>query len=153
MRNDGKLTASTAPAVRTVRIPPQAAAAAALADTQTISAPPIGTAPADTPNAPGPSVATTEPAASAAADVGSILDTAASRRAIRASARAPSITAEIARTAGTAPAADASERMGGAIRSAGKGDCAKGDYPGAGMGLLSLPFLAAAVARGDCSAQ
>ena len=100
-----------------------------------------------------PSIASAELAASAGADAGPILDTAASRRAIRASARAPSVTADIARTAGTAPAADASERMGSAIKSAGKGDCAKGDYPGAGMGLLSLPFLAAAVARGDCSAQ
>ncbi len=37
------------------------------------------------------------------------------------------------------------------IAAAQKGDCMKGDYLGAGMGLLSTPFLLAAEAMGKCS--
>lgn len=37
------------------------------------------------------------------------------------------------------------------IAAAQKGDCVKGDYLGAGMGLLSTPFLLAAEAMGKCS--
>ena len=81
----------------------------------------------------------------------SLLDTEATRRAIRASARAPSITAQAAQVTGEPRAPSAQERLGNATRAAGIGDCAKGEYAGAGMGLLSLPFLAAAVTRGACA--
>jgi hypothetical protein len=37
-----------------------------------------------------------------------------------------------------------------AVASSAKGDCLKGEYAGGGMGLLSLPFLALAVARDAC---
>jgi hypothetical protein len=37
------------------------------------------------------------------------------------------------------------------IAAAHKDDCMKGEYPGAGMGLLSAPFLLAAEAMGKCS--
>lgn len=37
------------------------------------------------------------------------------------------------------------------IAAAQKGDCMKGDYMGAGMGLLSAPFLLAAEAMGKCA--
>lgn len=45
---------------------------------------------------------------------------------------------------------DPTQALPSAVASAAKGDCAKGDYVGAGMGLLSLPFLAAAVIRDAC---
>jgi hypothetical protein len=45
----------------------------------------------------------------------------------------------------------AQERLGNDVKAAGRGDCAKGEYAGAGMGLLSLPFLVAAAARGACA--
>jgi hypothetical protein len=37
-----------------------------------------------------------------------------------------------------------------AVAAARKGDCMKGEFVGAGMGLLSAPFLAAAALKGDC---
>ena len=92
-----------------------------------------------------------EPAASSPIALPSLLDSAATRRAIRASAREPSLTEQIARTGGEPPRVGAPERLGNAVKAAGRGDCAKGDYAGAGMGLLSLPFLAVAVAGGQCA--
>jgi hypothetical protein len=96
-----------------------------------------------------PTLSRTEPAASAA-DV-PLLDSEATRRAIRASAQASSLTAEVARVGGEPARATAQERLGNEVKAAGRGDCAKGEYAGAGMGLLSLPFLVAAAARGDCA--
>lgn len=93
----------------------------------------------------------TEPAASAPIALPSLLDTAATRRAIRASAREPSLAQQIARTSGEPPPTSAPDRLGNAVKAAGRGDCAKGDYTGAGMGLLSLPFLAVAVVGGQCA--
>lgn len=37
------------------------------------------------------------------------------------------------------------------LAQAAKGDCAKGEFTGGNMGLLSAPFLAAAVLNGDCA--
>jgi hypothetical protein len=42
------------------------------------------------------------------------------------------------------------ERLGNQIQGAATGDCLKGEFAGAGMGLLSLPFWAIAEARGKC---
>ena len=42
------------------------------------------------------------------------------------------------------------ERLGEQVQQSAKGDCLKGEYLGGGMGLLSLPFLAAAALKGDC---
>lgn len=81
----------------------------------------------------------------------SLLDTEATRRAIRASARMPSLVSEAARVTEEPRRANAQEQLGNAVREAGKGDCDKGEFAGAGMGLLSLPFLAAAAIRGDCA--
>jgi hypothetical protein len=111
-------------------------------DTTLSISPPIGPAPA-------PTVSHAEPAASAP-EV-SLLDSAATRRAIRASARATSLTAEVARVGGEPQRLTAQERLGQNVKDAGRGDCAKGEYAGAGMGLLSLPFLVAAAARGECA--
>jgi hypothetical protein len=98
---------------------------------------------------PAPTMSRAEPAASAP-NV-SLLDTEATRRAIRASARATSLTAEVARVGGEPHRATAQERLGQDVKDAGRGDCMKGEFAGAGMGLLSLPFLVAAAARGACA--
>ena len=92
-----------------------------------------------------------EAPASAASAAPALLDTDASRRAIRASARTPSLSTLAAAASEEPRPASAQERLGGAVKSAGKGDCLKGEYAGAGMGILSLPFMAVAAARGACA--
>jgi len=90
-------------------------------------------------------------AASDAARPPSLLDSEATRRAIRASARTPSLGEQLARSREEPHRAGPNERLATDIREAGKGDCLKGEYAGAGMGLLSLPFLALATASGHCA--
>jgi hypothetical protein len=81
-----------------------------------------------------------------------LLDSAASRRAIRELARQRPLTEQAALASDTSTSRPApGARLGERIREAGKGDCAKGEYFGAGMGLLSLPFLVAAKVRDDCA--
>lgn len=75
-----------------------------------------------------------------------ILDSAATRQAIIDAARAPSL----AQLPGTSPPAGQTQRLGSAMAAGAHGDCDKGEYVGGGMGLLSLPFWAAAKLRGDC---
>ena len=101
--------------------------------------------PAEAPAAPAaasastPAVAATPPAP-ASAPPGGLLDTEATRRAIREAARQPSI-GEMGAAATGAPAPlSAQDRMGQEIARGARGDCLKGEYAGAGMGLLSLPF-------------
>jgi hypothetical protein len=90
-------------------------------------------------------------AASAPNALPSLLDSDATRRAIRASAHAPSLGDQLAQSRGEPHRPSASERLATRVHDAGKGDCAKGEYAGAGMGLLSLPFLAAAAIGGHCA--
>ena len=78
----------------------------------------------------------------------SLLDTQGTRRAIREAARQPSL-AERGERAGT-DAQRPDQRLGDSIAEGAKGDCLKGEYTGAGMGLLSLPFLAVAVLGDHC---
>jgi type IV secretory pathway VirB10-like protein len=94
----------------------------------------------------------TQPA-SAAASIGSLLDSDATRRAIRASARAPSLTDRAATASGEPAPLSTPDRMAQSIAGSAKGDCAKGEYLGGGMGLLSLPFLAAAALSEQCSSR
>jgi hypothetical protein len=76
------------------------------------------------------------------------MDGDATRRAIRAAAREPGIAAQAGRQG---PALQTpGERLGSEVQRSAKGDCLKGDYLGGGMGLLSLPFLAAAALRDQC---
>jgi len=79
-----------------------------------------------------------------------LLDTAASRRALRSAAGNLNLASRVNAQLGVHSPTTA-QRLPGSIQQAGKGDCSKGEYPGAGMGLLSLPFIAAALAAGNCA--
>ena len=92
-----------------------------------------------------------EPGASAPELLPSLMESDATRRAIRASARTPSLSDQLAQSRQEPHQPSATDRLAIGVREAGKGDCAKGEYAGAGMGLLSLPFLAAAAVSGNCA--
>ncbi|MEO8807546.1 MAG: hypothetical protein ABI433_15805 [Burkholderiaceae bacterium] len=81
----------------------------------------------------------------------SLLETEASRRAIRAAARSTSLREQVAQAGAEPRRSSAQERLGQEVKEAGRGDCLKGEYLGAGMGILSLPFLALAAGRGACA--
>jgi hypothetical protein len=78
-----------------------------------------------------------------------LLDTPATRRALREAARSPGWGARAAQELGGGPPSP-SERLGEAIESSASGDCLKGEFAGAGLGLLSVPFLALAALREQC---
>jgi hypothetical protein len=113
--------------------------------------------------------AATPPASSPQADL-SFLDSAATRQAIRAVARGDTLASHGNALTHEEPgsemvAADGSHQgmqrnlpppppalaLAQGIDAAHKGDCMKGDYLGAGMGLLSVPFLLANEALGKCA--
>lgn len=48
---------------------------------------------------------------------------------------------------------DPTKKLPDAVAAAAKGDCMKGDFTGSGMGILSAPFLAAAVLMDKCKPQ
>ena len=89
--------------------------------------------------------------ASANEPLPSLLDTEATRRAIRASGHTRSLGEQLAESREEPARTSANERLANGVRGAGKGDCMKGEFAGAGMGLLSLPFLAAAAVGGHCA--
>jgi type IV secretory pathway VirB10-like protein len=114
-------------------------------------------APAQAAAAPDSSTAPSpEPAASAAATAaasapgGSLLDTEASRRAIREAGRQRSTSEMAGEASGAQAPLGAQERMGQEIARGARGDCLKGEYAGSGMGLLSLPFWLLAELREKC---
>ncbi len=78
----------------------------------------------------------------------SLLDGEATRRAIRAAAREPGLAAQAGRQGPALQTPD--ERLGEQVQRSARGDCLQGEYLGGGMGLLSLPFLAAAALRDQC---
>ena len=88
--------------------------------------------------------------AAASAPAGGLLDTEASRRAIREAARQRS-TGEMgaAATDEKAPLSE-QDKMGQEIARGARGDCFKGEYAGSGMGLFSLPFWLMAELREKC---
>jgi len=90
-------------------------------------------------------------AASAPDALPSLMDTEATRRAIRNTARAPSLGDQLAQSREEPRRLSANDRLAIGVRQAGKGDCLKGEYLGGGMGLFSLPFLAVAAAAGNCA--
>jgi hypothetical protein len=91
------------------------------------------------------------PPASAPDGAGPLLDSEASRRAIRASARMPSLNEQLAHAREEPDRLSSQQRLANGMMSAGKGDCLKGEFAGAGMGLLSLPFLGLAAVSGNCT--
>jgi hypothetical protein len=79
---------------------------------------------------------------------------AATQRAIRQGTQGQPLLAERADNASLAPdKVDASTKLGNEMMKGASGDCLKGEFAGAGAGLLSLPFLAAAEAMGKCSSK
>ncbi|MBX3605710.1 MAG: hypothetical protein KF788_10570 [Piscinibacter sp.] len=112
------------------------------------SRPPLSTPQATEPT-PTPRVAEAAALpASAAPALPPRLDSELTARAIRDSARRPGLAAQAGRV-GPADASPA-DRLGAGIARGAQGDCLKGEYLGAGMGVLSLPFLAAAALREQC---
>ncbi len=124
--------------------PPSPPRLAPSQDPADLASPPDGSA------AQAPPPEADQPVAAAPPASAPLLDSAASRRAIRELARQRPITEQAALASDTTPPAPGA-RLGERIREAGKGDCAKGEYFGGGMGLLSLPFLAAAALRDACA--
>jgi hypothetical protein len=123
--------------------PPRAQPGAGIERPSTETSAPTATAAAE------PAI-TVPPQAAASAPPPLLLDTDATRRAIRQAARAPSI-GERAAVAGAEPRPlRPEEQLGRQIEHSARGDCLKGEYFGGGAGLLSLPFLAAAVVGDKC---
>jgi len=81
---------------------------------------------------------------------GSLLDSETTRQAIRQAARAPLLSERAALAMGDGAPLRPEDKLGGQIMQSASGDCLKGEFAGAGMGLLSLPFWALAEARGKC---
>ena len=129
------------PPPRPARSAPRPVAAQAALPASAASAPEVAAAPPDT---------TTAAPAAASASAGGLLDTEASRRAIREAARQRS-TGELGATA-TGEKAPLSEpdKLGQEMARGARGDCLKGEYAGAGMGLLRLPFWLIAELRDKC---
>jgi hypothetical protein len=95
-----------------------------------------------------PELAASQATAATPAATEPLLDSEATRRALRASARDPGLAARAGRFGAEPLSPDA--RLGAEVQRSAKGDCLKGEYLGGGMGLLSLPFLAAAALREQC---
>ena len=72
------------------------------------------------------------------------------RRIVQMHAKQVPITEQAALASQAPKKLSSTERLGRQIQSAADGDCLKGEFAGAGMGLLSLPFWAIAEARGKC---
>lgn len=75
--------------------------------------------------------------------MGRLLDSAAGREAVQSAARQGLVRPQIH--------AQREDPLASGMRQAAQGDCMKGEFKGGGMGLLSLPMLAAAALKGECS--
>lgn len=103
--------------------------------------------PADAP--PTEAATAAEPTSPGAAQV-PLLQTDATRQAIRLATRSP-LLSERAASATDAPAREtAQQRFGREVARTAHGNCLKGEFPGAGAGLLSLPMFLIAEASGRC---
>lgn len=117
------------------------AATVAPVPTPIVVASPDDAAPAD--------LAAAEPGAAASAPRGSLLDTEATRRAIRAATREPLLSERAAAAMRDEPLS-AEQKLAREMARAGKSECLKGEFLGGGAGLISLPFWLLAEARGQC---
>lgn len=99
---------------------------------------------ADAPQAPVPADTEAAPdAARSARAMGRLLDSAAGREAVQSAARQGLVRPQIP--------AQREDPLASGMREAAQGDCMMGEFKGGGMGLLSLPMLAAAALKGECS--
>lgn len=100
--------------------------------------------------APLPADSATPQAEAAAPSPGPLLHSEATRRAIHLATRAP-LLSERAASATEAPDREtAHQRFGRDVARSAYGNCLKGEFPGAGGGLLSLPMFLIAEASGRC---
>lgn len=96
------------------------------------------------PQAPVPAYTEAVPdTARSARAMGRLLDSAAGREAVQSAARQGLVRPQIP--------AQREDPLASGMREAAQGDCMKGEFKGGGMGLLSLPMLAAAALKGECS--
>lgn len=122
-------TAAVAPPSR------QSAGAAKATEQAATAAAPQAPVPADTEAVPD--------TARSARAMGRLLDSAAGREAVQSAARQGLVRPQIP--------AQREDPLASGVREAAQGDCMKGEFKGGGMGLLSLPMLAAAALKGECS--
>lgn len=122
-------TAAVAPPSR------QGAGAAKATEQAATTAAPQAPVPADTEAVPD--------TARSARAMGRLLDSAAGREAVQSAARQGLVRPQIH--------AQREDPLASGMREAAQGDCMKGEFKGGGMGLLSLPMLAAAALKGECS--
>ena len=128
--------------------PPQRQAAPAPLGTRQPA--PDATPPAPTDALPPDSARPQAEAAAPAPSPGSLLHSEATRRAIHLATRAP-LLSERAASATEAPDREtAHQRFGREVARSAYGNCLKGEFPGAGGGLLSLPMFFIAEASGRC---
>jgi hypothetical protein len=121
--------------------------------TRRLPQPSVSAEPAPVQAAAGASAASAAPPtaqAAASAPAGGLLDTEASRQAIREAARQRSTGERGAQATGEKAPLSEQDRMGQEIARGARGDCLKGEYAGAGMGLFSLPFWLIAELREKC---
>lgn len=132
-----------APRVATARAPRNNPKAPTAGEAQPTVQAPLPQASASAPTETSPPLAR-EPV------TGSLLTSEATRRAIREAGRQPLLSERAA----SATEGDGHETRGARLarqmEKAGIGDCLKGEFAGAGAGLLSLPFWALAEVRGQC---
>ncbi|MBT9491633.1 MAG: hypothetical protein IV107_04655 [Paucibacter sp.] len=82
---------------------------------------------------------------------GLLINSDATRRALRQATGSPLLSERAAQAMGDGPPLEQSVKLGQEIQKAGNGDCLKGEFAGGGAGLLSLPFWLLAEARGKCA--
>lgn len=123
------------PDTAAVAPPSRQSAGAAKATEQAATAAAQAPVPADTEAVPD--------TARSARAMGRLLDSAAGREAVQSAARQGLVRPQIP--------AQREDPLASGMRQAAQGDCMKGELKGGGMGLLSLPMLAAAALKGECS--
>jgi hypothetical protein len=79
-----------------------------------------------------------------------LIESEATRHAIRITAASPFLSERAAAATGIAARENAEQRFAREVASSAPGNCLKGEFPGGGMELLSLPFWIAAEASGKC---
>ena len=79
------------------------------------------------------------------------LDPTATAHAVRSAARAKSVNLQGAAASDEPARLNSETRFGRDVGQSAVGNCAKGEYAGGGMGLLSLPFFVWAEANGKCA--